>query len=230
MDTHQRQFDKELDALKQRLLRMAGLAETMIDQAIQELLSRDEILASAIPKEEDEVNRLQIEIDEQVLTLLATRQPVATDLRFIVAATRINSELERIGDLVVNITENAAVLVKQPSLKPLIDIPRMATLARDMLRNSLNSFINGDAELARQVTLKDDEVDALKNQVLRELLTYMIADPRAIERALNLILISRHLERIADHATNIAEDVIYMIKARDVRHPKTPRTEPTEKE
>jgi len=225
MDT-QRQFDKELADLKRTLIRMAALAETMIDKAISELVSRDETVASKIPDYEEELNRLQIEIDEAVLTLLATQQPVAVDLRFIVAATRINSELERIGDLVINITENAQVLLHQPPLKPLIDIPRMADLARKMVRESLEAFVGEDPLLAQSVIMTDDQVDGLKDQILRELLTYMMGDPRAIERALSLIFIARHLERIADHATNIAEDVIYMIQGRDVRHPLTPKERP----
>ena len=223
MDNHKRQMDTELDALKKKLLGMAATAEAMIDQVIKELLNRDEQFAASIPKEEEELNRLQIEIDEHALTLLATRQPVANDLRLIIVASKISSELERVGDLVINITENVHTLAQQPSLKPLIDIPRMADVARKMLRESLDAFVKRDAKLARQVTLTDDEVDGLKNQVLRELLTYMMADPHCIERALALILIARHLERIADHATNIAEDVIYLIRALDVRHPRTAR-------
>jgi phosphate transport system protein len=222
----QRQFDKQLDDLKKKLIHMAALAETMIDQTIRELVTRDERVAERVPEYEEELNRLQIEIDEEALHLLATQQPVANDLRFILTATKINSELERIGDLAINITENVHILAGQPPLKPLIDIPRMADLARQMVRGSLDAFVADDAAAAQRVILTDDQVDALKDQVLRELLTYMMADPKAIERALALILISRHLERIADHATNIAEAVIYMIQGRDVRHPKTPKERP----
>jgi phosphate transport system protein len=222
----QRTFDKELDELKKKLLRMAALAETMIDKTISELVSRDERLAQKVPEYEEELNRLQIEIDEMALKLLATQQPVAIDLRFIVAATKINSDLERIGDLVINITENVHVLAQQPPLKPLLDIPRTAELARKMVHDCLDAFVRGDPLLAQSVILRDDEVDALKNQILRELLTYMMADPRTIERALALVLIARHLERIADHATNIAEDVIYLTQGRDVRHPLTPKERP----
>jgi phosphate transport system protein len=225
-----RQFDRDLEDLKKKLIRMASLTETMIDKAIGELVSRDERLAEKVPEYEKELNRLQIEIDEAALTLLATQQPVANDLRFIVAATKINGELERIGDLVINITENVHVLAQHPPLKPLIDIPRMADLARQMVRDSLDAFIRGDALQAQSVIMADDQVDALKNQVLRELLTYMIADPHTIERSLALILISRHMERIGDHAVNIAEDVIYVIQGRDVRHPKTPKERPPEME
>jgi phosphate transport system protein len=226
----QRQFDKEMDGLKKKLVHMAALAETMIDKAIAVLVQRDESPAAKVREYEQEVNRLEIEIDDNALTLLATQQPVARDLRFIVAATKINGELERIGDLVINILQNSQTLLQQPPLKPLIDIPHMADLARKMVRDSLDAFIAGDALLAQAVIMADDRVDALKDQVLRELLTYMIADPRAIERGLALILISRHLERIGDHAVNIAEDVIYMTQGRDVRHPKTPKKRPPESE
>jgi len=223
MDSHERYFDRDLNELKKKLIHMATTAETMIDCAIQELTDRDQTVAEGIPGHEQELNRLQIVIDEMVQTLIATHQPVAGDLRFLLAATRINSELERIGDLVINITEAASAVVRQPEIKPLIDIPHMAELASKMVRDSLQAFIEGNALLAQTVIVTDDKVDALKDQVIRELLTYMLADPKTIERALALILVSRHLERIADHATNIAEDVIYVVQGRDVRHPLTPR-------
>jgi phosphate transport system protein len=230
VDSHERQFDKELGDLKKKLIHMAAIAEAMIDRTIGELVNRDEQMAQPVYQYEDDLNRLQIEIDELALTLLATHQPVAGDLRLIMAASRINGELERIGDLAVNITENVHVLVQQPELKPLIDIPRMADLARKMVRDSLDAFVRGDVLLAQSVIMTDDQVDALKDQVLRELLTYMMSDPKTIERALALILISRHIERIADHATNMAEDVIYLVQGRDVRHPKTARTKPADTE
>ena len=230
MDPHHRAFDDQLKLLKKKLVHMASLAETMIDKVIAELVERDECLAEKVPEYEDEVNRLQIEIDEIALTLLATQQPVAKDLRFILAASRINSELERIGDLAINITENVHVLARQEPLKPLIDIPRMAEVSRKMVRDSLAAFLGEDALQAQAVIMSDDQVDALKNQVLRELITYMISDPRTIERALALIFIARHLERVADHATNIAEDVIYMIQGRDVRHPLTSKDKHLEEE
>lgn len=225
MDRHERQFDRDMGGLKNKLIHMAAIVENMIDKAIGELVSRDEAIGAQIPEYEEELNALQIEIDEDAMTLLATQQPVAIDLRFIVSASKINSELERIGDLVINITENVHVLAEQPALKPLIDIPRMAELARKMVRDSLESFIREDVLLAQAVIISDDQVDALKDQVIRELLTYMMADPAAIERALALILVARHLERIADHATNIAQDVIYLVQARDVRHPGLKRPE-----
>lgn len=226
MESRQRHFDKGLEDLKKLLIHMAALVEAMIDKAITELVNRDTNLEQSIREFEQEVNRLQMEVDEAAHLLLATQQPVAADLRLIVAATKINSDLERIGDLVINITENVQVLVKQPPLKPLIDIPRMAQLARKMVRESIDAFVKGDVVLAETVILADDQVDALKDQVFRELLTYMMADAKAIERAMALILISRHLERIGDHATNIAEDVVYMIQGRDIRHPTLSKDKP----
>lgn len=228
MDKHQRQFDKELGDLKGKLLHMGAIAESMIDRAIRELVERDPGIAEPIPKHEDEINRMQIQIDEDVVTLLATQQPVAADLRFILVASRINTELERIGDLVINITQCTHTLIEEPPLKPLIDIPRMASLARKMVRESLNALVQDDVLMAQAVISGDDEMDALKDQVIRELVTYMIGDPKTIERALALILIARHLERIGDHATNIAQDVIYLVQGRDVRHPLTPRQKPPE--
>lgn len=223
MDRHHRPFDKGLEELKAKLLDMAELAEFMIDRATAELVKRDATVSAELVESEQQINCLQIDLDEVAHTLLATQQPVANDLRFIVAATKINSELERIGDLAINIMQQAEVLLAQSPLKPLIDIPRMAELARKMVRESIQAFVEADVLLAQSVIMNDDQVDVLKNQLVRELLTYMMADPRAIERALALILVARHLERIADHATNIAQDVIYMIQGRDVRHPKTRR-------
>jgi phosphate transport system protein len=223
METHRRQFDKELDELRRTLIHMAAIAETMIDRAIEALVKRDLSLADGIEQHEEQLNRMQIELDESVQALIASHQPVAIDLRQLLAATKINSELERIGDLVMNIVGHAETLLEQPELKPLIDIPRMAALARKMVHDALHAFVRGDTLEAQSVILADDDVDALKDQIMRELLTYMISEPRTIERALALILVSRNLERIADHATNISEDVIYVIQGRDVRHPRTPR-------
>jgi phosphate transport system protein len=213
-----RQFDEELDELKQTLLKMAGKAEAMIHNSVQALVQRDWSLAGNIPELETEVNELQLEIDDRCFKLLALRQPMAHDLRFIIAAMKISSDLERIGDQSVNITENTQVLLQFPVLKPLIDIPQMADIAKGMVRDSLDAFVELDAAKAREVVVRDDRVDGLKDQVFRELLTYMISDPRTIQVALQLILVARHLERIADHATNIAEDVVYMVEAKDIRH------------
>jgi phosphate transport system protein len=211
-------FETELDLLKQTLLRMAGKAEAMIHKSVQALVQRDMSLSDEIPHIEDEVNRLQLEIDDRAFKLLALRQPMAHDLRLIIAAMKISGDLERIADQAVNIQENTKILLQFPLLKPLIDIPKMAEIATDMLRDSLDAFVESDASKARIVVTRDDEVDGLKNQVFRELLTYMISDPRTIQVGLQLILVARHLERIADHATNIAEDVVYLVEAKDIRH------------
>ncbi|MCD5397349.1 phosphate signaling complex protein PhoU, partial [candidate division NPL-UPA2 bacterium] len=175
-------------------------------------------LAEKVIEQDPLIDILEIEVDEQCLKLLALRQPIAVDLRFIASAMKINSQLERIGDQAVNIAERALELVKEPLLKPLIDIPRMATLSQRMVKDSLDAFVNKDAALARSVCESDDEVDSLNDQIFRELLTYMMQDASTINRAVHLILIGRHLERIADHATNIAEDVIYFVKGRTIKH------------
>lgn len=213
-----RHFDDELRELKERLLYMGSLVEERIYKSIKALVDRNEEQCREIAATDGLVNDLHIEIDDRCLRLLALRQPIAIDLRFITAAMKINSDLERMGDLAVNISENSILLLKQPQLKPLIDIPRMAQISQSMVKDSLDAFVKRDIELARKVILRDDEVDALKDQVFRELLTFMISDPQTVARALELILISRHLERIADHATNIAEDVIYMVLGKDIRH------------
>ena len=164
------------------------------------------------------INQLHIEIDSRCFKLLALHQPMAVDLRAIVSAVKINTDLERVGDLAINIAEAVRRYMRHPPVKELIDIPRMAEIAQSMLRDSLDAYVRRDIALAQSVLNQDDELDALKTQVFRELLTYMLQDPSTIEPALDLILISRHLERIGDHATNIAEDVIFMVSARDVRH------------
>jgi phosphate transport system protein len=213
----ERHFERDLQALRERLLIMGGLAEAMIQKSIKALVERDPRLAQAVLGHEEEMDLLCIEIDDRCFTLLALRQPMASDLRFLVAAIKINSDLERIGDQAVSTALRAQSLITQPEVKPLIDIPRMARLAQEMVRKSLDAFVRRDPELARTVIDGDDEVDSLRDQVFRELLTYMMADAATIPRALDLILISRHLERIADHATNIAEDVIYIVRGEDVR-------------
>jgi phosphate transport system protein len=211
-------FETELQVLKQRLLKMGALVEERVHQAVTALMERRLDVAESIATGDREVNELQIEIDDRCLKLLALQQPMAVDLRLITAAIKINADLERIGDQAVNIAENVVKILPHPPLKPLIDIPRMAQITEGMTRDSLDSFVKKDVTLARSVLKRDDEVDALKDQVFRVLLTYMMADPGTIERALALILISRNLERIADHATNIAEDVIFLVEAKDVRH------------
>jgi phosphate transport system protein len=213
-----KQFEEDLNSLKQQLLKMAAKAETMIHLSMQALVQRDLSLASEVPELEDDVNQLQLDVDDRCFKLLALRQPMAHDLRFIIAAGKISSDLERIGDLTVNILENTKVLLQFPELKPLIDIPKMADTSRQMVRDSLDAFVEEDAVKARNTVIRDDEVDSLKNQVFREVLTYMISDPQTIQVGMQLILVSRHLERIADHATNIAEDVVYLVEAKDIRH------------
>ena len=211
-------FEEDLQALKHRLLNMGALVEERVHAAIQALIERHPEAPERIIAGDQEVNELHIEIDERCLRLLALQQPMATDLRLITAAMKINADLERIGDQAVNIAEQARRILAHPPLKPLIDLPRMAEIAERMTRDSLDAFVRKDASLARAILARDDEVDQLKDHVFRVLLTYMMADPGTIERALGLILVSRHLERIADHATNIAEDVIFMVEAKDIRH------------
>jgi len=211
-------FSEELTLIRQTVLRMGGLVEQMTHLSVQALVERNEEMLKDIRKMETEVNQLHIDIDEMCLEVIARRQPAATDLRFLSAAMKINTDMERIGDQAINIVQRTESLLTVPLLKPLIDIPRMAETAKEMLRDALDAFVNGNDELAYETIKKDDLVDQLKDQVFRELLTYMMADPSTIPRALDLILVSRHVERIADHATNICEDVIFMVKGKDVRH------------
>jgi phosphate transport system protein len=213
-----RHFQEELEQLKNRLLAMGGIAEEQVRTAIKGLVDGDAELVDSVLNGDDPLNALHIEIDNRSFTLLALYQPMAADLRTIVAAVKINTDLERVGDLAVNIAEAARRYISHPPVKKLIDIPRMALIAQSMLRDALDAFVRRDAALAQQVLDRDDALDALKTQIFRELLTYMLQDPITIEPALDLILISRHLERIGDHATNVAEDVIFIISARDVRH------------
>lgn len=214
----ERQFDEELLALKEKLMKMATLVEESIALSVKALKERNEVFIHRVLEGEEEINRLDIEIEQMSLKLLALKQPMAVDLRLIVSAMKMGSELERIGDQAVNISERTLDLLKVPLLKPLLDIPRMASLAQDMVRDSLTSFIDLDSKLARDICQRDQEVDQLNDQVFRELLTYTIEDPAAVPRAVELILIGRHLERIADHATNISEDVIYLVEGKTIKH------------
>src|SRR3989338_7771394 len=208
----QRHIDLELAKRKEELVRMAGLAEASIGMAVKALVSRDAEAARQVIASDGAINSLEMELDELCLRAMALYQPEAKDLRLLAMALKINNDLERMGDQAVNIAERTLELLKEPLLKPLIDIPRMAELAQRMVKNSLEAFIRQDVELARSVCRRDDEVDRYDDQLFRELLTYMMQDPRAITRSVNLILVSRHLERIADHATNIAEDVVYLVQ------------------
>ena len=217
MDLHTH-FQMELDELKENLLKMATLVEEAINNAVQSLVQRDSELAKKTFDVEDRINKLEIAIEDMCLKLLALRQPMATDLRFITSAMKIVTDLERIGDQAVNIAEHAVSLNEEPQLKPYIDIPRMAEIAQSMVKDVLDAFVNRDSKLARSVCERDDLVDGLKDQVFRELLSYMISDTSTITRAVHLMIVSRCLERIADHATNIAEDIIFVVDALVIKH------------
>src|SRR6266478_5850026 len=208
----QRHFHEELEALKQTLLAMGGLVEDQIRRVMRALVERDDALAQEVIERDQQVNAYDVEVDETCVSLLALHQPAAGDLRFITTAMKIVTDLERMGDQAVNIAQRV------PQLKPYIDLPRMAEKAQRMVKESLDAFVARDTELARRVCAEDAEVDALKEQIFRELLTFMMEDARTIPRAIRLILISRFLERLADHATNIAEMVIYLVDAKMVRH------------
>ena len=211
-------FQDELDQLKARLLVMAGQAEEQVRSAVRALVQHDCDLAERVFLGDRAINALDLEIDDSCFKLLALRQPVATDLRVIVSGVKINRDLERVGDFAVNIAEAALRYMEHPPVKPLIDIPRMANLAQGMLRDALNAYVALDTALAREVIERDDVLDALKGRVFRELLSFIVGNPATTEPALDLILISRHLERIGDHATNIAEEVIFIASGQAVRH------------
>ncbi|HSH69373.1 MAG TPA: phosphate signaling complex protein PhoU [Deferrisomatales bacterium] len=213
-----RAFAQELEQLREMVLRMGGHVETAIAEAMRALVERDPDLARKCIREDHAVNRMEVDIDELCVSILARRQPAAEDLRLLISGLKTSTDLERIGDLAVNMCERTLDLLEVPSLKPLIDLPRMAELARGMLSDALNAYVKGDAGLAEQVCIRDDLVDRLNEQVFRELITYIMEDPHTISQALALMMISRYLERIADHATNIAEMVIYHVKGRDIRH------------
>jgi phosphate transport system protein len=214
----QRHFHDELNLVKQKLLKMSSLVEDMVAQSVGSLVDRDAHLAEETIAWDAKVDGLEVEIDEDCIKLLALHQPAAGDLRFITTAMKITSDLERMADQAVNISERALELNEEPQLKPYIDIPIMSQLAQKMLRDSLDAFVRKDVPLARQVIDADNRVDGLKNQIFRELLTFMMEDPRTIPRAIRLVLVSRHLERIADHTTNIAEMVVYLAEGKDIRH------------
>ena len=218
IERHVRHFQEELQQLKERLLEMGGLAEDRVRSALRALVERDGTLVDKVLAGDDDINGLHIEIDDRCFKLLALHQPMAVDLRAIVAAVKINTDLERVGDLAVNIAEAVLRYLRHPPVKELIDIPRMAEIAQEMLRDALDAYVRRDTVMARNVLNRDDELDMLKTSVFRELLDHMLQDQVTIEPALDLILISRHLERIGDHATNVAEDVIFMVSAKDVRH------------
>jgi phosphate transport system protein len=214
-----RYFDEKLQELMQRIVLMGSLVESMIQLSIRCLVERNEGCAREVFDKEDEVDRLQLEVDDMAVKLTALQQPVAADVRFLFMATRIVSELERIGDQAINICENARFILAAPALKPMVDIPIMGEVVEKMVHNVLTAMVDRNVEMAERVLNEDEErVDAFKDQIFRSLLTYMMADPGTIQRALSLILVSRNLERIGDHASNIAEEVIYLVQGKDVRH------------
>ena len=218
MSPMQRHFHEELERLKQTVLAMGALVEEQIRNAVQALVDRDHALARHVQEKEREVNRYDAEIDERCIELLALHQPTAIDLRFIMTAMKTVTDLERMGDQAESIARRAIEVNREPQLKPYIDLPRMAERAQRMVKGTLDALVARDTTLARRVLEDDDEVDALNDQIFRELITYMAADPGTIPRAIRLILIARSLERIADHATNVAEMVIYLVESKLVRH------------
>ncbi len=213
-----RHFEQELEQLKTMLLEMASLVETGIFNSITAVVKKDKLLAEEVLRQEAKVNQMEIEIDDLAIKLLALQQPMAVDLRLITAALKINNDLERMGDLAVNIAQRAIDLVDEPVIKPMIDIPHISALVQSMVRKALDSFVNKDPELAKSVLASDDAVDDLRTASLHELISFMERTRRSIPQAVNLLSVVRNLERIADHATNIAEDVIFYIKGVDVRH------------
>lgn len=214
----QRHFDEQIQELTQRLVLMGRLADSMIGLSLRALMERNEAHCAEIERKEDEVDLLQLEVDDRAIKLTALQQPVGTDVRFLFMASRIATELERIADQAVNISQNVHYLVQAPPLKPLVDLPIMAEVAQKMVDNAVEALVKRDVALADLVLNEEEKLDAFRDQIFRELLTYMMSDPATIPRALSLILISRNLERVGDHATNIAEEVVYLVQGHDVRH------------
>jgi phosphate transport system protein len=218
MEKAHRHFDDQLDLLSDKLLRMGGLVEEAIARCVQALVERDSDVAEHLIESDIEVDRIELEIDHLCTEMLALRQPMARDLRFIMTAVKINTDLERIGDLACNVAERALELNLEPQLKPYIDIPRMAECARTMVKEALDAFVNRNADLARKVCRSDALVDDLTSQIFRELLSYMIEDPQTIRRAIRITFVAKYIERIADHATNVAEMVVYLVEGKIIRH------------
>jgi len=213
-----RHFVEELDFLRSRLLEMSALVEDSVYRSVLCLSDKDPQQAQKVLQNESEINRMEIEIDDLATRLLALQQPMATDLRLLTSAIKINNDLERMGDLAVNIIERALSLINEPLIKPLIDIPAMSSRVQAMIRKSLDAFVRRDAELARNVLISDDAVDELRDSIYEELIEYMERDPKTIRQGINLMFVARNLERLADHATNIAEDVLFLVEGVDVRH------------
>ena len=216
----ERHFEEELRQIKRQILEMGGLAEAMITDSISCLVKQDKAAAQRVMQNEEKINTLQNTLDESCMRALALRQPFAGDLRFLVAVLKMTADLERIGDNSVNIIEAAQGLLQEPPIKPYIDLPRMSNRVSAMVHSALDALVKMDEKRAFEVALADDEVDSLRNQIVRELLTYMMSEPNKIPSCLQLILITRFYERIGDHATNIAEEVIYMVTGKDIRHHK----------
>ena len=214
----ERHFERELEELKRQLLLMGGRAEGIVLKSVESLRRLDEDLAREVFADDRIIDRMEIDVDERCLRLLALQQPMARDLRFITAALKINNDLERVGDHAVNIAQSTVRLAGQPLVKPLVDIPRMATLANGMLHEALDAFVQRDAETARLLCRRDDEVDDLNRQVFRELVSFMVEAPTTITRAMELVLVARNLERVADLATNVAEEVVFIAEARVIKH------------
>jgi phosphate transport system protein len=219
-----RHFEQELDLLKGKLLEMSALVESAVYRSVQGVVEKNEELAQQVIKNEARINQLEIEIDDMAISLLALQAPLAADLRLVTAAIKINNDLERMGDLSVNIAQSALSLIKEPVIQPLIDIPHIAGLAQSMVRKALDAFVNRDAEMARSVLASDDAVDNMRTASYHELISFMENNPQQIPQALYLLSVVRNLERIADHSTNIAEDVLFLVKGIDVRHHNEERT------
>jgi len=213
-----RQYDLELNEIREKLLEMGGKVEVMIANAMKSLVERDSALAEETIAFDHHINHMEVVIDEKCLQVLARRQPAARDLRFLTLALKIVTDLERIGDQCRNIAKRAKELNEEPPLKPYIDLPRMAVAAATMVREALDAFVKGDADLALKVCKDDAFVDGLNDQIQRELLVFMMSDPTTISRAIKVNYIAKCLERVADHATNVAEMVIFMVKGKDIRH------------
>ncbi|HKN19391.1 MAG TPA: phosphate signaling complex protein PhoU [Dissulfurispiraceae bacterium] len=211
-------FDEELMRLKEKVLLMGSMVETAIKDSVRALVDRDNQLAKNVIENDHQINTLDSEIDEECIKLIALMQPKAGDLRFITTAMKITTDLERMGDMAANIAERALELNEEPILKPYIDIPRMREIAQAMTRDVLDAFVKGDKKLAMDVIMRDDEVDDLRNAILKELVFFMVQDPSTVTRAMKIIFVAQYLERIADHATNIAEMVIYLVAGKLIRH------------
>jgi len=211
-------FDDELIRLKEKILEMGALVENAIKNSIKSLLEKDNDLAKAVIQKDHLVNALDVEIDEECIRLIALRQPKATDLRFITTAMKIVTDMERMGDLAVNIAERALDLNKEPDIRPYVDIPKMRDIALGMTRDALDAFVHKDKKLAMDVIMRDDEIDDLKHAIISELLFLMLEDPNVICRAMRITFIAQYLERFADHATNIAEMVVYLVEGKFIRH------------